>query len=93
MMVSNEKKSISKSVRLTVSACKEIELAHGDNFSEQLLNLIYSYINEKKDLELEKKMLQNEINSLNKDILRKRKVLTQIRKIDGWMSQIMDELE
>lgn len=93
MMVSNEKKSISKSVRLTESACKEIELAHGDNFSEQLLNLIYSYINEKKDLELEKKMLQNEIDSLNKDIIRKRKVLTQIRKIDGWMSQIMDELE
>ena len=42
MSIGYEKKSISKSVRLTESACKEIEKARGHNFSEQLLNLIYS---------------------------------------------------
>lgn len=78
-----ELKSIAKSVRLKPSAYAAVEAYRGDGFNEKLCNLIDGYIQERPQLESQRGILMQEIESQRQELRQLKERVQQMRMLNS----------
>lgn len=89
----SDKKSISKSIRMTEDTYKYINTFSGSGFNAKIETMVYRLQREQKTLDEKVKQKQKELAVLDKQIEEKRHIVSALRSITYYVERLIGEKE